>query len=330
MTSGKAKYFFCVLTPSLALAAACGRGLPPGETTPTAPEPAPVTITAESRISGRITDGPDGQGVGGAMLSFGGRPALASAADGSYSLTSASETTGRLLIEAPGYLRRELDVRIGAPRALDLDLIANTSLEFYRRMARHGFEEPHGVASTPTRRWTQNPNIYIWTRWQDSGAPVRNVDFFAAEIRRVIPQLTGGTLEAGVIEAGDARRAPSDGWIIVQFDAAGNNAYVGANPGRVQFGSDNACMYQAITHEFGHAMGYWHNGVQPSVMGGGPGRCAPSDFTPDESRVARIMYARASGNMELDRDPDTGAAAFSLTARAATPPVLATCDRVLR
>jgi len=278
-------------------------------------------------ISGRVLAGPGGPGVFGATLAYGSLAPVRSAADGAYAITTPGATTDRLVITAPGFQTRETRLRIDAPRTVDMDLIGGDLIDLYRRMARNGFESPQSVSTTPTRRWTRNPNIYIWTTWQDGGAPVRNVDFFVAEIRRVIPQLTGGALEAGVIETGPEQRAPLDGWIGVQFDHGGNNAYVGADPGRVQFAGDDTCSYQAITHEFGHAMGYWHTGIHPSVMGGGPALCAPSDLTPDEARVARAMYARAVGNVEPDRDPD--AASFALGARPA-PPAVIVWDQVIR
>jgi hypothetical protein len=294
-----------------------------------------IDAASEATISGRVLTGPDGGGVSGATLTFGSSAPVEVGPDGAYRLTTSGTAIGRLLIVAPGFQTRETFVSPGTSRTVDFDLIGADLLGLYRRMARNGFEAPQLVSTAPTRRWTRNPNIYLWTTWQDTNAPVQNVEFVIGEIRRIIPQLSGGTLEAGVIETGSARREPAEGWINVQWDHAGNNAYVGANPGRVQFGADDTCNYQAITHEFGHAMGFWHTGIQPSVMGGGPGRCAPSDLTPAETRVARTMYARAAGNVEPDRDP--AAAALSLVdrerdgaLRTQPPAMAARCDAVLR
>jgi hypothetical protein len=82
-----------------------------------------------------------------------------------------------------------------------------------------------------------------------------------------------------------------------------------------------------IIHELGHALGYYHNGVQPSVMGGHVlASCNLEHFTPDEQLVARVLYSRPPGNVEPDRDPP---AAFGYL-RADSQSSLETCDDVLR
>lgn len=84
--------------------------------------------------------------------------------------------------------------------------LGGSPFALYRMLARNGFESPQSVTVAPTQPWTSAPNIYIWTTWKDTGAPVNNVDWYVAEIRRVIPQLTGGRFEAGTIESGPAER----------------------------------------------------------------------------------------------------------------------------
>lgn len=277
-------------------------------------------------VSGRVLAGPDGNGISGATLTFGSMAPVTTSSSGDYTIVTPDASMQRLLISAAGFQTRDTFLQGGTLRTQDIDLIGSDLLTIYRAMARNGYEAPSSMLVAPTRRWTQNPNIYIWTTWKDTDQPVANVDWYVREIRRVIPQLTGGRFAAGTIEFGPAERPSTPGWINVVFDHGGNNSYVGANPGRVQFGGDNTCNYIAVTHEFGHAMGYWHNGVPGTIMGGLPGYCHEADFTPNELRVAKAMYARASGNLDPDRDPNSSSA---LAVRN-EPPITVRCDTVIR
>lgn len=310
----------------LVSAAACGGNPATPSPVATLVEPATVVQPTTWAVNGRVLAGPDGAPVAGASLVFGAQPPATTGADGAYRFVTTDASLQSLVVSAPGFQTRETLLRGGAERSVDIDLIGGDLLTIYRQMARNAWVAPSNAGATPTKRWSENPNIYIWTTWRDTGAPVQNVDFYEQQIRRVIPQLSGGTLTAGTIESGPSERTPSAGWINVVFDHGGNNALVGANPGRVQFGGDNRCNYIAVTHEFGHAMGYWHNGFPGTIMGGLAGFCHDANFSPNELRVAKAMYARASGNVEPDRDPN----ASSPLRIAGTPAVAVYCDRVLR
>jgi hypothetical protein len=214
---------------------------------------------------------------------------------------------------------------------VQFDLIGSDSsfpLAQYREMARNVFDRP--ATSEPSRRWTSNPNIYIWTRWKDSGASVDPVvvQFLTDEIRRVIPLWTAGRFHAEVIESGADPRPPAKGWINVQFDRSGNWGRLGEDPGQVQFGTASTCMSLAIVHEFGHAMGYWHTRVTPSIMGGAP-EAAHSSTSHRTKRIARVVYSRLPGNLEPDRDgPPPSAPKYSLQGSTATRALA--CDSLLR
>jgi len=76
----------------------------------------------------------------------------------------------------------------------------------------------------------------------------------------------------------------------------------------VRWSQAAACISFAIAHEFGHALGYWHSSVKPSIMGGGQASCALYDLTPNEALIARVMYSREPGNLEPDKDSTTASA----------------------
>jgi hypothetical protein len=179
--------------------------------------------------------------------------------------------------------------------------------------------------------------VFIVTRWRDSGADVDPafVAYLVSEVRRFIPAWSDGRLKLGAVETGPADRPLQKGWIKVQFARSGNWSLLGEDPGWVQFGSEGLCQSIAIAHEFGHAMGYWHTRVRPSIMGGAPGSCSPTNLSTQELQIARAMYGRAPGNVEPDKDgpPPPPAPIFAPTLagpQAGPSPLLSLCDALLR
>jgi hypothetical protein len=294
--------------------AGCGGGsaAPASPSQPTAPSqpPAPPAPTSWS-ITGRILDAPAGSPIEGASLVFGDPPAVTTDAAGSYTIVTTDGSTKPLAISAPGHLTRETSLTGGEPRSrVDFDLIGGEPQfprEQYLHLTRNAFEGPN--KHEPTRHWTANPNVYIVTRWRGLNGEITDAEispeslaFLVSEIRRLVPQWTGGMLQAGIIESGPTRRPSTKGWINVEYGRSGNWSRLGEDPGQVQLGSEGTCQSLAIFHEFGHALGYWHSSVRPSIMGGGPGRCELYDLTPNEALIARVMYSRAPGNVEPDKD----------------------------
>lgn len=280
-------------------------------------------------VSGKVIAAPDGPPIAEATLTFGTSAPVRSDGSGSYTIVTEDGAIRPLSLSAPGFQTRETSLRGGQRRTVDIDVIGNDPVfpfNLYRMMVRNGHESPKYISTAPTQPWTMPPNVYIWTTWKDSGLPVANVEWYVGEIRRVIPQLTGGRFTAGRIEFGPEERPAAYGWINLQFHRSGNWAYLGANPGQVQLGADHTCNSYAVIHEFGHAMGYWHSSLVPSVMGGGPGSCTEINLWPPEQIVARTMYSRPRGNLDPDRDPPGAGVLFT---EAAAPRVRVTCDRVL-
>lgn len=328
--------FRAVACATAAVLSACGGASPvapghPADAALSAAVAAPVPLTWA--IRGQVIAAPDGPPIPDATLTMGELPPVSADAGGGYTITTSDVLTRPLLIAAPGYLARETSLTGGEARTgLRFDLIGSDPafpLTQYREMVRNVFERPAG--SEPSRPWTSDPNVYIWTTWKDSGAPVdpAAVRFLIGEIRRVIPLWTAGRFHADAIETGAEPRPAAKGWINIQFDRAGNWSRLGEDPGQVQFGSATTCMSLAIAHEFGHAMGYWHTHVTPSIMGGAPGSCSQFAPTPNEMQIARVMYSRDPGNLEPDRDgPPPPAPTYHLRGAAAEPGVA--CDTLLR
>jgi hypothetical protein len=296
----------------VATLAACGGGASPAPTptTPSPPSP-PAPAPTNWPITGRIVSAPASGPIAAASVTFGDLAPLTTDGSGRYTIVTTDTSTKPLTIAAAGYLTRETSLTGGEARTgVDFDLIG-TEPEFpreqYLHLTRNGFEGPN--KHEPTRHWTANPNIYIGTTWRgldgrstDAQITPESLAFVISEIRRIVPLWSAGTLQAGIIESGPESRTPTKGWITVQYGRSGNWSLLGVDPGWVQLGSEGTCQSLAIIHEFGHALGYWHSSVRPSIMGGGPGRCELYDLTPNEAAIARVMYSRPPGNIEPDKD----------------------------
>jgi hypothetical protein len=258
-------------------------------------------------VSGRVVTARDMSPIAGATLTFGDAPPVTTDGAGAFTIVTTDASTRPLVISAPGFLTRETSLTGGEVRAaVEFDLIPpdpDFPLQQYLDIVRNGFERPEALE--PSRRWTTNPNVYVWTTFKDTGAAVNPafVAFLEAELRRLIPAWTANRLQLGELQSGPAERPRQQGWINVQFQRGnGNWSMLGADPGSVSFGSDALCQSLAVAHEFGHALGYWHTRVKPSIMGGGPGSCNPANLSPSEMQIARVMYGRNAGNLAPDKD----------------------------
>jgi len=287
-----------------------------GNNGPVAPSaPPPVTPAVEPpkppaprgwTMSGTIVAAPANQPVPGATLLIDGFAPITSDALGNYSLTGEDVSVHRVAIAANGHLARETSLRAGSTRDVNFDLIPTNGsfpMTLFRQMGRNTWEQPN--APVPLKRWTTNPDIHIETVWRDTGAPVNNLDYFVAEIRRAVSLWSDQKLSVGNVVIDATRYDLVPGYISVQFDHSSTWSLLGANPGMVRFGGDSLCNSTAIVHEIGHAMGFWHNGLRGSVMGGGiVASCAPQNLTPEEQQVAHVLYSRPPGNVDPDKDPD--------------------------
>jgi hypothetical protein len=303
---------------------------------------APVTPPAPTSwtVSGRVVSANGRAGVAGARITFGDAAPLVTDASGAFAIVTTDTTTKPLTIEAPGYATRETSLTGGEVRTgVEFDLLGfDPAFPYaqYREEVRNGYERPAHLE--PSRRWTTNPSLFIWTTWRDTGAAVNpaGVETLIAEVQRIVPLWTAGRFHVDQVETSPSDRPRQKGWINVRFDHSGNWSLLGEDPGWVQFGGDTFCGSLAIAHEFGHAMGYWHTATRPSIMGGGPGTCTKVDLTANEAAIARAMYDREPGNLDPDKDgppPPPPIYYFGPSlARddGATPPVIVRCDAVLR
>lgn len=294
---------------------ACGGSDGTGPTAPTpvpatpasapAPAPAPQPPPPSWEVSGYVASVVDNGTVPGASIAWGANRST-SEGNGYYMLRGGDAETLPLTVSANGYVTREAYMRADGQRSVNIELIPTNGfpMALFRQMGRNALEQP--TALLPLKRWTVNPNIHIENFWRDTGAPIAQsrLDYFANEIRRAIPLLTDGKLQAGEIRIDGEVWQMVPGYMSVHFDHSATWSTVGDNPGMVQFGGDDPCNSTMVMHEFGHSMGLWHAGPRPTVMGGGIlASCSPTFLTPDEQLVTRLLYARPPGNIEPDKDP---------------------------
>lgn len=322
------------------LVPACGGSSPSSPSPSPSPQPQPP---ATWTLSGVVTDTHTGAPVANAALDFALLEVVRTDASGRWSLrrTGVPPSPMSTELKAEGFVDRRVHVRWDAAGRADvgIDMIRDAapfSLDFFRKIIRNGFEQPEALQRM--RRWTTAPNFYINTFNPRTGNSIlqRQVDVIASTIRRAVPQITAGRLEAGAIETGSGPRPEQPGWIQIEITYEPDENYCGraqiaANPGKIWFNFErcvSACRGEEIgpglvAHEVGHAMGLWHHD-QPGIMDPfiRPSTCQAPDFSDTERHHSAILYARQPGNADLDWDQPT-----TLTIDAGGPAPIVMCGR---
>lgn len=289
----------------------CGGHAPAAPSLPPAPK-----LSGSYTLSGTVVANQEREPIAGAVLQLTGitdpgQTTVTTDARGGFALQVPGSII-RLFMSAPGYLNRGSRISVsGSHSDVILDLIRASppfSLEFYRQIARNGYEESF---LQPLRPWTIAPSFYIRTVTEDTGEAIPSpiINGVKRVLVNAVPELTGGRLSVASLETGIDSRSSQDGWVLVTFARSlggdGGRATVGGNSGNIWLLYDpddptnpfncESRTVAAADHEIVHTMGYYHTGPPWGSLAfdfqsgqGCPGVGRPARTT----YHAAVMYSR--------------------------------------
>jgi len=236
--------------------------------------------------------------------------------------------SSRITLNGSSIVPRSVTAAVSMNRALSLDAIVlggGFDLNYYRQLVRNTLDAP--TTSEPLRRWTQSPSFYM--KISDENGVVmdaKTLDSAENTIRRMVPEWTNGQFSVAAFERGTALRESRVGWINVNWSnrtvlstngtARCGQANIGANPGAIDLfykANQNTGFYcrcpgvsemgpRVVSHELGHALGFWHAGTINDVMYPGTGDYCDATLSVREKYHAAIAYRRPVGNLDPDSD----------------------------
>lgn len=306
-----------------ACVAACGAPTP-AEPTPPQPIGNPIVV-----LTGQTVDAVSDQPVSGVSVQISGFNAVTSAADGGFALVAvpSAERALAATVVSPETVDRVTRVRLPGPHARlalipkSFDLVAFDQMYRGDGVLRRWINAPALVVQQRVMTFTNTDDVqYV------AGAamvPDADVPRIIDDLMWALPQLTGGTFTAFAQQhvetaaEGEMVTVRRIGSIVVgRYEglqtATGSIAYgrwswTGA--GEVVAGIimlDNAFEIRSSAttrravrvHELGHALGWRHVDVRPSIMNPSP-ILAPNEFDRTGSTIA---FLRPLLNQSPDRD----------------------------
>ncbi len=312
----------------LGLLIACGGGGSPSGPSSPPPPPPPPPPTDNWVITGRVVAYGTNAPIAGARVAPVAGSATTTDGSGSFRLSSTQAPSSEPIsvkVEADGHVTRELFLRYQAGTRGDvtIDLIRNVApfnLGFFNALVRGEFDDLDEL--TPVLRLETSPKFYVRTIDQNGRAVEPEVlGVVLPAIRKAVTDWTNGVLSVSTLETGTQTRPRTEGWIVVNITRNYSSeycgaAYVGSTEGEIEFVNDrcncgsNKISGAIVSHEVGHALGFWHVSDRNSVMYPyAPGNCPPGNLSASERYHSTLAYSRTRGNLDPDRDGTWGALA---------------------
>jgi hypothetical protein len=300
-----------------------------GHVNPTSPGDTPTVDVVNPDATGQVVGiGNVTNGISNVVISGVGALGARTDARGFFTLT-ASTSTYALLLTHPDFVERRTAAILPAS-GLHLSMIPST-------FNQPAFEEfaPRATA-TGLRRWTENPSLTILANVVEydgvaydplvTDRQVSDGDMGCMRdgVQRAIAPMSDGTMTFRNVDVlslppGSRFSIPSttEGTIVLAVArglvANGRaSAFAGVQPnvlvrGVVWISADNLSLCgstaaRVYPHELGHALGYQHVTLEPSVMSGINPTSALTEF---DREALRIVYQRPPGNRAPDIDPPT-------------------------
>ena len=183
------------------IVSACSGGSSPTGPSPSQPAPpvplqpvAPHSLT----LSGHVTATNGGMAIPGLSVALGTTIGQTDG-QGAYSLNVAPGASGGLLLSGSGIVPRSLSLFVNNSHDLSVDVFGpGFDLNFFREMARNGFEQPGSLQ--PLRHLTQTPNVYLKIV-DEAGEAIHGptLDLIEATVKDAIPHWTSGVFGSGSI-----------------------------------------------------------------------------------------------------------------------------------
>jgi hypothetical protein len=324
-----AAFVVCALVASVA----CGGKSAP--LSPTLPETTAAPAGSVRVFQGQTASAADTTSFGGVSVRLGTLQPITSDASGFFSVDSAPAGMSSIELIGPSIVDRRTDVRLPSDGVVRFGLIPSSfDLPAFNEMFRGSHDR--------LQRWTTAPSLVVLTtvmKFENSEAtsaestgeqiPAGEVDGMIRDLTEGLATLTANTFTAfgQVIRespgAGSRASMTRNNQIVVArfrdlrtaTSSVGFGRWAERDDGAVTGGAmfldgayDGTSEKRKLrTHELGHALGYKHVSLRPSIMNPVLG----NDVTDFDRQGASIAFQRPVGNRAPDTDPATSVRSLS-------------------
>jgi hypothetical protein len=302
----------------------------------------PIGVMPANQLRGQVTGTLSQQPLAGLQVTIAEQTAITDES-GMFSIAGMLSSDTFALITGEAIFPRQALLTSPINGISQIDVIEQASafnLDFYRELARGAHSQEGNLF--PLHRWTSTrpPTFYIDTNaaaTAKSEISAEMIELTRQVIADVLPVLSGGhyvtpTIQVAAFTDYNFAHLPDNAIVISFDDSLYARGGIGLTITEPDFISDVGTRitkawvfliqredyYAAtqfspttlLTHELGHAFGYRHTARLPSIMSKVEAWKYHTLTEHDRQHMA-IMYARPTGNTDIDNDPLHSAQQFS-------------------